>query len=394
MSGFASAQARIAAFCELLAIRVPIIQAPMLGSSSPAMAAAATNAGGLGSLPCALMDVGAVRARIDEAKQGLRPSRAAAGSFPVNVNFFAHPLPPPDRSRLGRIKRDLRAYFAEMHMQDRFDSLQLPDCTPHIGFDEATLQVVLEEKPSAVSFHFGLPLHVDNVIERLHERGITVLCSATTVDEARWLESRNVDVIIAQGFEAGGHRGTFLPARHQGCPESNIGTLALLPQIARSVHVPVVASGGIVDGPGIVAALLLGASGVQMGTAFLTCPEATIDEPHRDALLKAQVDYMPTTLAHAFSGRPARGFINRYIHETRSLEIPYEDFPLWNYATRPLRAASGRTGSDELLSMWTGQSPTRPHLCNKPTEELIALLVHDVEAVVPKDVLNVVQGYQ
>jgi nitronate monooxygenase len=240
---------------DLLGITHPIIQAPMSGFSGPALAGAVSNAGALGSLSCATLPAQAARDQIEEIRR--------ACNRPFNLNFFVHSAPSIDVQTAGRVRERLAAYF------DEFGLGAVPEPSdPLPRFDEERLLLVLELKPPVVSFHFGLP--PADTMKRIKQTGAVVLSSATTVAEARKLEAEGADAIIAQGFEAGGHRGTFT----QGDGAGLIGTMALVPQVVDAVGVPVIAAGGIADGRGIAAAFALGASGVQIGTAFLGCPEA------------------------------------------------------------------------------------------------------------------------
>ena len=269
---------------ELLGIEHPIVQAPMAGSGTPALAAAVSNAGGLGSLGCGTMTPDDLEAKAEELR--------AATNRPFNLNFFAHNAPKanPDVDALTR--RRVAPFYEELGLGDAPHSGKAPFDT----FDSGTLSVLLEIKPAVASFHFGLP--APDMVGALKDAGCRLLCSATTVEEARLLAEAGVDAIIAQGWEAGGHRGTF----DVSFEDFGVGTMALVPQIVDAVEVPVIAAGGIADGRGIAAAFALGASGVQMGTAFLSCPEARISETHRDALRHA-LDQHQRELAHSTQGR-------------------------------------------------------------------------------------------
>src|SRR6478735_1879454 len=242
---------------QLLGIELPIIQAPMAGVQGSALAIAVSNAGGLGSLPCAPLGADAIRAELAAIRA------ATARSF--NVNFFCHARPTADEARSAAWRRALAPYFAELGV----DANAIPPGPARAPFDAAAADALAEVEPPVVSFHFGLPS--EDLIARVRRWGAKVLSSATTIDEARWLEARGVDAIIAQGIEAGGHRGIFLGDDLT----TQVGTMALLPQIVHAVSVPVIAAGGIADARGIEAARTLGAAGVQVGTAYLLCPEAT-----------------------------------------------------------------------------------------------------------------------
>src|SRR5262249_8053918 len=253
---------------DLLGITHPIIQAPMSGFGGPALVAAVSNAGALGSFGCGALPNQTARDQVQEIRR--------TTNRPFNLNFFAHPAPPIDADVARRVRERLSAYY------DEFELGAVPQPSDVLPlFDEAWFHVVLDLRPPVISFHFGLP--PADKLKRVKQTGAVVLCSATTVAEARKLEAEGADCIIAQGFEAGGHRGTFTAGDGAGL----IGTMALVPQVVDAVRVPVVAAGGIADGRGIAAALSLGASGVQMGTAFLGCPEATVSDVHREALHRA-----------------------------------------------------------------------------------------------------------
>jgi nitronate monooxygenase len=335
---------------DLLGINHPIIQAPMSGFSSPALAAAVANAGALGSLGCATLPTKAVRGQVEEIRR--------ATNRPFNLNFFVHPAPHIDAEMARRIRARLAPYHQE------FDLGPVPEPSdPFPRFDEERLRLVLELRPRAVSFHFGLP--AADALKRLKESGIIVLSSATTVAEARELEAEGADAIIAQGFEAGGHRGTFTKGGGAGL----IGTMALVPQIVDAVRVPVIAAGGIADGRGIAAAFALGASGVQIGTAFLGCPEATVPSIHREALHRASDE--DTRLTRVFTGRPARALHNRLTDEMGEAEAL--DFPAQASLTRALLQATSEAARAAFLPMWAGQAA--PLVRDLPAAQLIETLV-------------------
>jgi nitronate monooxygenase len=341
-----------------LGIRYPIIQAPMAGSSTPALAIAVSKAGGLGSLGLAM-----------HTEEALRTDCAAvsnATDTPYNTNFFVHSEPVDDLERVDDTRSLLAPYYRELGLGEVPEAV-----TPTPSFNETHLQALLDLRPPVVSFHFGLPS--DNALKAIKAAGLFTLSSATNVAEARELEARGVDAVIAQGFEAGGHRGTFLKPYERG----HVGTLALVPQIVDAVSVPVIAAGGIGDGRGIAAALALGASAVQLGTAFLSCPESAAHPLYRRALNEARDDQ--TRITHAFSGRPARGLANRYLLEMAGHEARYPDFPILNTLTGPLRKASAKENNPDFLSLWSGQSAAMSK--NLPACELIQLLVTETEAV-------------
>jgi nitronate monooxygenase len=321
---------------DLFGIELPIIQAPMAGSTGAEMAIAVSEAGGLGSLPCAMLTPEQVRTELAIIRQ--RTSR------PLNVNFFCHHPPQPDAAREAAWKTRLEPYYLELGLDPAAPTAP----TIRLPFDSAMCDVVEEVAPSVVSFHYGLP--EKGLLDRVKATGAKVLSAATTVDEARWLEDNGCDAIIAQGYEAGGHRGMFL-ARDLS---TQVGTLALVPQMADAVKVPVVAAGGIADARGVAAALVLGAAAVQIGTAYLFCPEALTSPVHRAALKSAKGDQ--TTLTNVFSGRPARGVINRFMREVGPLSDLAPEFPLAGGAVAPLRSKAEESGSKDFSALWAGQA--------------------------------------
>jgi nitronate monooxygenase len=324
--------------CDLFGIELPIIQAPMAGCQDSALAVAVSNAGGLGSLPCALLGVEAIRAELAAIRD--RTSR------PFNVNVFCHRQPEPDAER-ERVWRHLLApYFEEAGI----DATRIPAGPGRLPFTAEAAGVLEEFTPPVVSFHFGLPSA--DLLTRVRRWGARVLSSATTVEEARWLEAHGVDAIIAQGAEAGGHRGMFL----SDDVATQVGTFALLPQIVRAVGIPVIAAGGIADAEGVRAALALGAAGVQVGTAYLLCPEATTTAVHRAALKSATAGV--TALTNLFSGRPARGIVNRLMREVGPINPAAPAFPLAAAAVTPLRTHAEARGSGDFSPLWAGQNVT------------------------------------
>jgi nitronate monooxygenase len=321
---------------ELFRIELPIIQAPMAGAHGSALAIAVSEAGGLGSLPCAMLDAAKVRAEMGVIRQ--RTAR------PINVNFFCHEPPKPDPQRDAAWKARLQAYYVE----EGLDPGASAPAVNRAPFDEAMCAIVEDLKPEVVSFHFGLP--GAPLLDRVKAAGCLVISSATTAEEARWLEARGCDAIIAQGYEAGGHRGMFLT----GDIATQAGILALLPQVVDAVKVPVIAAGGIADGRGIAAAFALGASGVQVGTSYLFTPEATITGLHRAALQDARDDR--TALTNLFSGRPARGLVNRLMREEGPMSQLAPAFPTAGIALAPLKAKAEAAGRSDFSSLWSGQA--------------------------------------
>ncbi len=320
----------------LLGIERPIIQAPMAGVQGSALAVAVSEAGGLGSLPCAMLGAEAMR-------QELAAIRAQTAK-PFNANFFCHTPPAPDAEREAGWRAVLAPYYAELGI----DIQAIPAGPARRPFDAEAADVLEAFRPPVVSFHFGLP--APELLARVRGWGARILSSATTVDEARWLEANGVDAVIAQGLEAGGHRGHFLAAD----VATQVGIFALLPQIVQAVQVPVIAAGGIADAHGVAAAMALGAAGVQVGTAYLLCPEATTSAVHR-AALKSEAARV-TALTNLFTGRPARGIVNRIMRELGPLNPAVPSFPLATTAIAPLRAAAERLGSGEFSPLWAGQN--------------------------------------
>ncbi len=321
---------------DLIGTELPIVQAPMAGANGSALALAVSEAGGLGSLPCAMLDAVKARAEIGVIRQ--RTSK------PINVNFFCHTPPKPDPARDAAWKARLRGYYVALGLD--------PDAATPAGirvpFDTTMCDVVEEMKPEVVSFHFGLPAPA--LLTRVKAAGCVVLSSATTVAEARWLVDNGCDAIIAQGYEAGGHRGFFLTDDITAQP----GTFALLPQVADAVKVPVIAAGGIGDGRGIAAAFALGAAGVQVGTAYLFTPESLITDMHRARLRAAGDDQ--TVLTNVISGGPARGLMTRFMRETGPMSETAPAFPTAGGPLAPLKAKAESAGSSDFSSLWAGQA--------------------------------------
>lgn len=321
---------------DLFEIELPIIQAPMAGSVSSDMVVAVSEAGGLGSLPCALLSVEQARSELEIVRRET--------SRPINVNFFCHQPPRDDPAREILWRRSLDCYFVELGLEN---SLPIPGSN-RAPFDDKMCDLVVEFNPKVVSFHFGLPNK--NLLARVRRSGAKILSSATTVDEARWLEEQGCDAIVAQGYEAGGHRGIFLTQDIS----TQVGTMALVPQVVDAVKVPIIAAGGIADARGIVAAFALGASAVQIGTAYLLCPEARTSPIHRQALRSAKDDQ--TALTNVFTGRPARGIVNRLVREVGPISNVVPEFPLAAAALSPLRAKSELAGSGDFTPLWSGQA--------------------------------------
>ncbi len=344
-----------------LQLAYPVIQAPLAGGGdTPELVAAVCNAGALGFIGAAYLTPEQIIAIASAVRQ--RTSR------PFGINLFA-PLPPSEPHGNPEIMlRRLAPYFAELGLP----APSLPQSTP--GSFDAQLAAALESRASVFSFTFGeLPA---SAIEQIKAHNMFLIGTATTVDEARVLEKAGVNAIVAQGSEAGGHRGSFRGDFASGM----VGGMALVPQIVDAVRVPVIASGGIMDGRGIVAALALGACAVQMGTAFLTCHEAGIPDTYKQAILAAHEDQ--TRITRAFSGRPARGIVNRFMTEVECRETADAilPFPLQNTLTRPLRTAATKQGRAEFLSLWSGQGGRLAR--RQSAAELVARLAKEMDATI------------
>ncbi len=319
--------------CALVGRPLPVLQAPMAGSSGVSLAAAVNEAGGLGSLPCAMLSADGIRKAVAEFRARTRGQ--------VNLNFFTHADPRADAAREAAWIGRLKPYY------DAFGIAAPTEVRAGRGrFDERLCEIVEELKPDVVSFHFGLP--DAPLVERVRAAGAKVLSSATTVDEARWLEDHGCDAIIAQGVEAGGHRGMFLTKD----VATQMGTMSLTPLVVDAVRVPVIAAGGISDARGVAAAFALGASGVQVGTAYLRCPECETGQLHRAALAKGG----ETALTNIFTGRPARSIVNRFIREQGPMSAEAPEFPRAVDAMAPLRAAAEAKGEADFSPLWAGEA--------------------------------------
>lgn len=326
------------ALARLLGTELPIIQAPMAGVQGSALALAVSGAGGLGSLPAAMLSPDALRAELQVLQ---------ASGLPWNVNFFCHTPPVPDAAREAAWRESLAPYYAEYGI----DVTKIAAGAGRAPFSAELADLLEPFRPPVVSFHFGLP--APELLARVRGWGSKILSSATTVEEAVWLEGHGVDAVIAQGLEAGGHRGWFLGRDLS----AQMGLFALLPQIVRAVRVPVIAAGGVMDAAGVAAAFALGASGVQAGTAYLLCPETNTTAIHR-AALQAEADVKTrqgTALTTLFTGGAARGIVNRVMRELGAQGNAAPAFPLATSAIAPLRAAAEKQGSGDFSPLWSGQ---------------------------------------
>ncbi|MBK5512257.1 MULTISPECIES: NAD(P)H-dependent flavin oxidoreductase [unclassified Pseudomonas] len=319
---------------DLLGIELPIIQAPMAGATDSSMVIAASNAGGLGSMPAAMLSIEQLREELKTIRQH--------SQHPFNVNFFCHQPPAADEQKARDWKNLLEPYYRELGID--FDAPT--PVSNRAPFDDAACAVIEEFRPTVVSFHFGLP--EKSLLDRVKATGAKILSSATNVEEAIWLEQHGCDAIIAMGYEAGGHRGMFLSKDLS----SQVGTFALVPQIVDAVKVPVIAAGGIGDARGIAAAFHLGASAVLVGTAYLFTPEAKISAAHHKALRTAKDS--ETAITNLFTGRPARGILNRVMRELGPMSDKAPAFPLAGGALMPLRAKEPA----QFANLWAGQAFT------------------------------------
>jgi nitronate monooxygenase len=324
---------------DLFHIDLPIVAAPMANFAGLELAVAVAEAGGLGSLPCAALDPDQIRADAAAFRSRVRK--------PLHLNFFCHveaaPDPDKDRTWLKRLAR----YYAEFGAEPP----SLPLTAAHPPFGEADCAAVEALRPEIVSFHFGLPAPA--LVQRVKAAGCKIMSSATTLREAQALAENGVDAIIAQGTEAGGHRGMFLETD----VAKQVGTFALVRAIAASVRVPVIAAGGVADGRAIAAALTLGASAAQIGTAYLVCPEATISALHRAALAAT---HRETAITNVLTGRPARGVVNRFMREQGPFNDAAPNFPLARPVIAPLRAKAEAMGRADFSPLWSGQAANLP----------------------------------
>ena len=341
---------------SLLGTELPIIQAPMAGVQGSALAIAVSDAGGLGSLPCAMLGIDAIRREFE--------SILSRTSKPFNVNFFCHNPPTPNLEK----ERAWQALFSSYYTEFEIDLETIPTGVARLPFNREMADLVCEFRPKVVSFHFGLPS--PELLAMVKGCGAKVVSSATTVEEAIWLQDHGVDAVIAQGLEAGGHRGMFLTADIN----SQLGTFALLPQVVAAVRVPVIAAGGIATARGVKAALDLGASAVQIGTAFMLCPEATTSTVHRAALKSDEARL--TALTNVFTGRPARGIVNRMVRELGPMCSMAPEFPKATAASFQLRQKLEGLGKGDFSPLWAGQNTSgcKEVSAAQLTQELASLI--------------------
>jgi len=353
---------------DRLGLQHPIIQAPLAGGGdTPELVAAVCEAGALGSIGATYL----TPQQIMDASAAVR----AKTRRPFGINLFVPERALPDDIPMGTAVARVAPFYEEL-------GLPRPEPPSRARRDfDAQLDAALEGGASVFSFTFGmLPA---SARDKVKARGVMLAGTATTVDEAVALERAGVDLVVAQGSEAGGHRGTFADAFDATAFEQGmVGTLALVPQMVDAVGIPVIASGGIMDGRGIAAVLALGAVGAQLGTAFLTCEEAGISEAYKQALLEAREDQ--TRVTRAFSGRPARGIVNRFMREVEAPWWPHQSsilpFPLQNTLTRPLRTAAAGQGRAEFLSLWAGQGVRMAR--RMKAADLVAALAEETDAAI------------
>jgi nitronate monooxygenase len=321
---------------DLFKIEFPILLAPMAGVMDQELAIAVAEGGGLASLPCAILSPDKAREQVNVVRQRV--------SAPINLNFPCHTLADPDPQREAQWRLRLAPYYRELGL----DPASSVNSAIRAPFDEMMCEIVEDVRPEVVSFFYGLP--DQRLMKRVKATGCCVIASATVVREAVWLEENGVDAIVAQGAEAGGHRGMFLTDNAAGQP----GTFALVPQMVDAVKVPVIASGGIADGRGIAAAFALGAAGVQIGTAYLRCPESKVSAPARAALAQAMDD--STVITNVLTGRPARSVLSRLIREVGPISPDAPAFPHAATALAPLKAAAEKLGKDDFTTLLAGQA--------------------------------------
>lgn len=347
------------ALLRKLGIELPIIQAPMAGISTPKMAAIVSNSGGLGSIGVGSVDAATARKMIAAVR--------SKTDRPFNVNVFCHRPAVPNAAREGAWLARLGPEFARYGAKP---PARLTEIYQTFLTDDAMLAALRTERPAVVSFHFGLPAR--ERIEALRAAGIVLLATATSIDEGQAITQAGIDAVVAQGFEAGGHRGVFDP----GVPDEQLGTVALTRLLVSKLDVPVIATGGIMDGAGIAAALTLGAAAAQLGTAFVACPESSADAGYRAMLLGPSSEH--TVMTTAISGRPARCLANRFTALGASVErkaVP--DYPIAYDAGKALHAAAKGAGEFGYGAQWAGQGASLARAL--PTAELVARLRSEME---------------
>lgn len=344
---------------DLFNIEHPILLAPIAGAMDADLTIEVCEAGALGSLPTAMIDPATVRSEMTRIRARTRK--------PVNLNFFSYKQPELNNAREARWRDRLDPYYRELNI----DPAAPVPAVNRVPFNPTLCDIVEEFRPEVVSFHFGLPQ--GELLERVKATGCKLIASATTVEEARWLEAQGADAVIAQGYEAGGHRSMFLTSDLA----AQVGTFALVPQVADAVKVPVIAAGGVGDARGIAAAFMLGAAGVQIGTAYMHCPEAKISKFHRAALKSLPSD--GTVETNVMTGRPARYIVNRLVRELGPISDVAPEFPLASGALAPLKAKAEAMGSAEFSPMSSGQAAALGRAM--PARELTATLAREAQAL-------------
>ncbi|WP_276205143.1 nitronate monooxygenase family protein [Bacillus sp. MUM 13] len=345
----------------LLKIDYPIIQAPMAGGATTSnLAAAVSNSGGLGMIGAGYMSPDQIREQVREIKQ--------LTSKPFGINLF---VPSPFNlieNEIESANKILDTIRRKLHVHPK-DSFEIPDFDEVLEIFMEQIRVVIEEKVPVCSFTFGIP--PKEVIDELKSVNIILIGTATTVREAVENENSGMDIVVAQGSEAGGHRGNFI----DGDQESLVGLMSLVPQVVDHVSIPVVSAGGLMDGRGLMASICLGAQGVQMGTAFLTCIESGAPQIHKDAILHAHEDQ--TVLTRSFSGKWARGIKNKFILEMQHNERSLPNYPVQNTLTQDIRKSSAAHNNPDYISLWSGQSPRLAK--SQTAESLIQRIMADVK---------------
>jgi len=345
-------------FTKALNIKYPIIQAPMASAASIELASEVSNAGGLGSLGLSYHKIENI---LPDYKKILNKTNHS-----INLNFMTHKEPSKNDIKAKKYMNEVKKYYEEYKVAEIPNLINTTET-----FNKEHLELLLEMNPKIVSFHFGLPQQ--DYIQSIKNQNIYIISSATTVKEAKILEDSGADAIIAQGYEAGGHRGTFASSYKEG----EIGLFSLLPQVVEATSVPVIAAGGIANGKGIAAALMLGAQGVQIGTAFLSCPEASVHPLWQNAISNAST--RDTRITSAFTGRPARGIVNRLVMDMENKNDIIPDFPTVGSVIKPLANIAATNGKDDFLSLWAGQSA--PMNRNISASELIELLAEETSLI-------------
>lgn len=345
-------------FTKALNIKYPIIQAPMASAASIELASEVSNAGGLGSLGLSYHKIENI---LPDYKKILSKTNHS-----INLNFMTHKEPSKNDIKAKKYMNEVKKYYEEYKVAEIPNLINTTET-----FNKEHLELLLEMNPKVVSFHFGLPQQ--DYIQSIKNQNIYIISSATTVKEAKILEDSGADAIIAQGYEAGGHRGTFASSYKEG----EIGLFSLLPQVVEATSLPVIAAGGIANGKGIAAALMLGAQGVQIGTAFLSCPEASVHPLWQDAISNAST--RDTRITSAFTGRPARGIVNRLVIDMENKNDIIPDFPTVGSVIKPLANIAATNGKDDFLSLWAGQSA--PMNRNISASELIELLAEETSLI-------------